>query len=191
MTSVRRATGPLLAAWLVATFGAVWVAWFSVHPVTELGFGKRPAVPRPEIADSPPYDSNDPSESLSRHVRNPAADRPTGTSPRPWTTGAPSLTKKPSPSPPTGSVTPSPVTPSTGTSTVYREASADGGTATFEYTEEGDVNLFEVRPNPGWRVIAYRYSRDWLEVEFSTYGRRSIMVAYLDRGLARVYTIEQ
>jgi hypothetical protein len=201
MACVRRATGPLLAAWLVATCGAVWVAWFSVHPVAELGFGKRPPVPRPEVAESPLYDSNDPSESLSRHlVRHPPADRPRNGS-RPGashstTLDGPAVTPKSSGSPLASSATPTPVTSTPVTSSpasdaLYQEATAEGGTATFEYTPDGYVNLLDVRPNPGWEVVAYRYSRDWVEVEFCTLGHRSIMVAYLDRGLARVYTIEQ
>ncbi len=199
MACVRRATGPLLAAWLAATFGAVWVAWFSVHPVAELGFAKRPPVPRPQIAESPQYDSNDPSESLSgrmvrRHIpgrprgeSRPAASisiAPDGVTPSPSASGsAPPLDRSLTPAP-----DPTP-TPSTGVT--YQEATTEGGTATFEYTSDGSVNLQAVQPNPGWEVTAYRYSRDWIEVEFCTWGHRSIMVAYLDRGSARLYTIEQ
>jgi hypothetical protein len=197
MTSVRRATGPLLAVWLVATLGAVGVAWFGVHPVTELGFGERPAVPRPKLADSPPFDSNDPSQSLSRHVRNPTVERRVRTSPRPWATGrlsptTPAGAPEPSISPWFGSATPTPVAPSATATAVYQEASTEGGTATFEYTQAGAVNVLDVTPNPGWVCNAYRYARDWVEVEFHRYGHRSLMVAYLDRGgAARVYTVEQ
>ena len=195
MTSVRRVTGPLLAAWLVATIGAVWVAWFGVHPVTEHGFGKRPPVPHPETVHSPPFDSNDSSESLSRHVRDPIVGRPVRTSPRPWTSGRvspprPTGSPAPSGSPSFGLATPTPV-PSMVMTTMYQEASAEGGTATFEYTETGYVNLIGVTPNPGWGFNAYRYSRDWVEVAFYTYGRRSIVAGYFDDGTASVYTIEQ
>jgi hypothetical protein len=196
MACVRRATGPLLAAWLVATFGAVWVAWFSVHPVAELGFARRPPVPRPEIAESPQYDSNDPSESLSgRVIRRPIPGRPRGES-RPaasFSVAPPDVTHSPSPSSsPLERSLPSPeVTPTPSPGVTYQEATAEGGTATFAYTPDGTVNLQAVQPNPGWEVTAYRYSRDWVEVEFWTWGHRSIMVAYLADGSARLYTIEQ
>lgn len=194
---MRRATAPLLAAWLLATFGAVGVAWFGVHPVADMGSAERPPVPRPVIADPPPFESNDASQSLSRHAGPAPSPNPaTGQSPKPSPSRSASA-KPPTRGPqPTGSPlptlrSPAPTTTSAEPSSVYRKADTVGGTATFEFGYDGEVILLDAEPNPGWQVSAYRFYRDWVVVEFRTYGHRSTLHAYVEQGQPMLYVIEQ
>lgn len=207
MSVVRRATGPLLTAWLVTTLGAVGLAWLVVYPVANLGFADRPPVPHPVIGEPPPFDSNDASESLSRRIGGPVYAPRLLVSPsrRPTT---PTRSANPTTAPPRGTTGPQPSPSATATSSpptvattsaaprsdpaiVYQDATAVGGTATFEYAYGSDVYLHNVQPDPGWQVSAYRYYRDWIVVEFLTQGHRSTLHAYLDQGQPQVCVIEE
>lgn len=197
MTTVRRATGPMLAAWLLATMGAVGVAWVGVHPVADLGMAERPPVPQPEVANSPSYGGNHASDPDgpglgAARTRSPS-DGATSASPGPSRSLLPTK-RPPSPKPTISPSAPTPE-PSNPTSqppeTVYRQASTDGGTVLFEYDEGSDVYVADAQPYDGWDVSAYRYYRDWVVVEFTSYDHKSTAHGYLDNGQARIDVVEE
>lgn len=203
MASVQRAVGPLMVAWLLATLSAVGVAWVAVHPAAEQGFADRPPVPQPGVIDPAPdadgssgnsgkggTGSARPGDAESR----PAAPKSRAAEDDPKPTDLPSVSptkpsKPPISKPPTG---PPSAPPSNQPGTVYRSAEAQGGTATFEYDKSGDVYVVRAEPQDDrWRVYGYRYERDWVVVEFESYGHVSTIHAYLDRGRATIEVIEE
>ncbi|MGH3715248.1 MAG: hypothetical protein ACRDT4_17560 [Micromonosporaceae bacterium] len=177
-----------MAAWLLATIGAVGVAWVGVHPVADLGLAERPRVPQPQVPASPTYGGgnglSDPSAPGS------GSDSPSAnpTSPRPGMTRSKLPTRSPTgkPSSPKPSVTPSTgpsSPPPTSGDPFYRDASTEGGTATFEYTESSsgtEVYVVDAAAYPGWEISAYRYTQDWVAVEFTSYDHVSTVHAYFD-----------
>ncbi|MGH3646020.1 MAG: hypothetical protein ACRDTM_02415 [Micromonosporaceae bacterium] len=187
-----------MAAWLLATVGAVGVAWVGVHPVADLGLSERPPVPQPEVASSPAYGGGNDSSDPSAPGGITAAPSDTSPSPRPNASRSklPSPSDSPKPSgPPSASPsgTASPTAPPT-SDPYYREASAEGGTATFEYAEDtdgGEVYVVEARSYPGWEISAYRYTKDWVEVQFTSYDHVSTVHAYLDDGYAYLDIYEE
>ena len=194
-----------MVAWLLATLSAVGVAWVAVHPAAEQGFADRPPVPQPGVIDPAPgadgssgksgkggTESARPGDAESR----PAAPKSRTAKDDPKPTDIPSVSptrpsKPPTGKPPTGppSNTPSPTNQP---DTVYRSADAQGGSAMFEYDKKGDVYVVSADPrDDNWRVYGYRYERDWVAVEFESYGHISTIHAYLDRGKATIEVVEE
>ncbi|MGH3734495.1 MAG: hypothetical protein ACRDT6_02560 [Micromonosporaceae bacterium] len=189
----------MLIAWLLATVGAVGVAWVGVHPVADLGIAERPPVPQPQVANSPTYgggnDSSDP-KAPGGITAAPSASRSKLPSKSPGTPEVTTSPWSPKPSkPPTPSTGPSKPSPDpSGDDTLYRDASSEGGTATFEYastTSGGEVYVVQAESYPGWEISAYRYTKDWVAVEFTSYGHVSTIHAYLDQGYAYLEVHEQ